>query len=496
MSLLKNTFTISITTIISRILGYFRDVVIASHLGTGPLNDAFIAAFKFTNLFRNVFGEGAMTAAFVPMFNHKISKEGLSSSLNMAAVIHSILTISLIIFCGLMVLNMRYVLAITTPGFTSDSYYFELAIDIARITFPYLFFISLVAFYGGILNSLNKFIPFAATSIIFNISIIIFCSFFDFGATAAHNIAYGVLVAGALELIWMLFFLKINKISIKFHKPKLTHDVKTVLTRAGSSLFSSGIAQINTMVDMIIVSFIPGGLSYIYYADRLVQLPLAVVATATSTALLPSLSRYVAAIDDSKCLEAKEMALKVSGFFLIPSTLILCYFAEEITGFLLERGNFDSDSTLKTAAALRIISISLPAFAIIKLFNSSFYARGDTKTTVKVAGIALVLNIIIAISLVHKFNYLAASLASTISSWFTAIALIFISNKQRYYKFNKILYYDLLAQCIFSVSILIIMINALRIFNIPLLLNLLLEGSCYTILWFTYKIIHKKIRRI
>ncbi|WHQ46831.1 MAG: murein biosynthesis integral membrane protein MurJ [Candidatus Midichloria sp.] len=444
MNIIKNAAVVSITILISRIFGYIRDIVIASYLGTGLLNDAFIAAFKFTNLFRNIFGEGALTAAFIPAFTYKLSQEGTKKALEMAALVRSILVITLILFCSIVIYLMPYVLKITTPGFINKEYYFEVAVTISRITFPYLFFISLAAFYGGILNSIGKFMPFAATAIIFNISIILFTLYINDERTKAHVIAYGVLAAGILEFLWMTFFLKINKMTIPIRLPVINQDIKTILNRMGAGVFGSGIVQINTWIDMVIVSFVHGGLSYIYYADRIMQLPLAIIATATSTALLPSLSRHIANNNHIELKHNKETAIKISAFFLIPSAMILCLFPNEIIRFLLERYKFDSESTRNTAAALRFLALGLPAFALIKLFSSNFHAHGDTKTPVKIAVWALLINVSISIALISILKHVAVSVASTIASWFIAIVMIKISKKRDYYQFRSQLLRELM----------------------------------------------------
>lgn len=479
MSIIKSTAVVSIATLISRVLGFIRDVLIASYLGTGALNDAFIAAFKFANLFRNIFGEGALTSAFVPMFTRKLSIEGTKEALHTAALVQSILVVSLIIFSAVIMYNMEYVLTITTPGFINSGYYFEVAVEIGRITFPYLFFISLAAFYGGILHSVGKFMPFAATAIIFNISMILFALYFDHGKTKAHSIAYGVLVAGILEFLWMLFFLKLNNMVVPIRSPILTKDVKDTLNRMGAGLLGSGIAQINAWVDMIIVSFIPGGLSYIYYADRIMQLPLALIVTATSTVLLPSISRHITNNNMLEFRNIKDNALKFSAFFLIPSSLVLYFFAFEIIECLLKRGSFDHESVINTANALKFLALGLPAFALIKLFSTNFYAHGDIKTPVKIASIALLLNILISISLISALRHVAVSIASASSAWFAAIIMIIIARKREYYRFHFSLYRDLSVYFIVSmISIVVIFVN-FNILELHILISFFMSGIFY-----------------
>lgn len=489
MSIIKNAAVVSITTLISRIFGYIRDIIIASYLGTGPLNDAFIAAFKFANLFRNIFGEGALTATFVPIFTYKLSQEGTKKALEMAALVQSILAITLTLFCSIIIYSMPYVLKITTPGFANKGYYFEVAVTLSRITFPYLFFISLAAFYGGILNSIGKFMPFAATAIIFNISMILFALHINDERTKAHVIAYGVLAAGILEFLWMVFFLKINKMSVPIRLPTINPDIKTILNRMGAGVFGSGIVQINTWIDMVIVSFVPGGLSYIYYADRVIQLPLAIIATATSTALLPSLSRHIANNNYTELKHSKEAAIRISAFFLIPAAMILYLFPDDIVRMLLERYEFNSESTKNTAAALRFLALGLPAYALIKLFSSNFYAHGDTKTPVKIAAWALLINVLLSISLITTLEYVAVSVASAIAGWFIAIMMVMISKKRNYYQFSTHLLRKL-GLFIFNATISSALIYALlNILNANAFISLTAGGVLYISMYYVINLL-------
>ena len=492
MSIVKNAAVIFITTLISRIFGYIRDIIIASYLGTGPLNDAFIAAFKFANLFRNIFGEGALTSAFVPIFTYKLSSAGMKKALQLAALVQALLITSLILFSAIVVYLMPYILSITTPGFLKESYYFEVAVEVGRITFPYLFFISLATFYGGILHSIGRFMPFAATAIIFNISIILFALYYNDSPTKAHSIAYGVIAAGVLEFLWMLSFLKLNNILVPIKLPRLSQDLKILLTRMVAGVIGSGIAQINTWIDMVIVSFVSGGLSYIYYADRIIQLPLALIATATSTALLPTLSKHLATNNNIAVKNSKDTALRVSAFFLIPSTLVLSLFAHDIINLLLERGQFNSDSTSKTSAALQISALALPAFALIKLFSSNFHAHGDTKTPVRIAFSALLINIIIAVVLIQPLKHVSIAVASTASSWFAALMLIKIATNKNYYIFTASFIKELYFYLLSTILMCILIYWITYVLKINIIINLTIGGCFYVCLCYIVNILKNR----
>lgn len=493
MSIVKNTLIVSITTLISRVFGYARDIIIAATLGTGPLNDAFVAAFKFANLFRNTFGEGALTAAFIPIFAQTISQQGITQALKVASLLQALLIIMLGVFVSIILVGMPYILHITTPGFSVNDQFFHIAVEVARITFPYLFFISLAAFYGGILNTINVFMPFAATSIIFNLSMILFASCCDFGETKAHSIAYGVLTAGVLELLWMLYHLKKNHISLPLVRPQITKEIKIILKRMSNGFLGSSIAQINTWVDMIIVSFISGGISYIYYADRLMQLPLAVVTTATSTALLPSLARHVAEKNSVAFNDNKDTALKISAFFLIPSAVFLHFFALAIVTLLLQRGRFDHQSAMMTAAALKYLAIGLPAFAIIKLFNSTFYAHGDTKTPVYIGIISLLINIFISCSLLKIYAHVAIAIASTISAWFVACTMVCISYRKKLYTLKYSLIRNTLQYFIIALISAYICNILFTIYNLHIIYCFALSSIVYVIICYMLTLRYKKI---
>jgi putative peptidoglycan lipid II flippase len=323
---------------------------------------------------------------------------------------------------------------------------------------PYLFFVSLAAFYGGMLNSINRFMPFAATSIIFNISLILFALYYNDASTKAHSVAYGVLAAGVIEVVWMLFFIKREDLLVPLVWPKLTFEVKGIIKKIGPGIIGSGIYQINVWVDMIIVSFIPGGMSYIYYADRIMQLPLALIATATSTALLPALSRRLAESNSSQAHDLKEDSIKITAFFIVPTALVFFVFSHDIVSILLERGLFAGMATDKTAAALKMISIGLPAFALLKLFSNIFYAFGNTSIPVKIASCSLIINIALSISLLPYFEHVAISIASTVAGWCSAVALIIIAQRMQYYHMSINVIKSIILYCIIGVTSVAIMI--------------------------------------
>ncbi|CAL7960466.1 putative lipid II flippase MurJ [Alphaproteobacteria bacterium] len=433
MHILRSTLIVSVTTLISRILGYVRDAITAAYMGTGIMNDAFIAAFKFTNLFRTLFGEGAFNAAFVPIFSSTLQTRGIKYAKIMASHLQSILLISLLIFSLIVIVGMPYLITVTTPGFIKDSDVFYLAVELGRITFPYLMLISLAAFYGGILNSRRIFMPYAATPIILNaVVIILLLCLQDIAETKAHALSYSVLAAGVLEFLWVFYFAAKNNMLIPLRKPRLSKYVKIMIKRMLPGIVGSGVAQINIWIDMIIVSFVPSGMSYLYFADRIMQLPLALIGTALGTVLLPAIATRanIGAVVEIGVIQNKSV--KFSLFLAIPATVGLCMLSVDIIQVLFARGCFQVESVLGTSSALSALSLGLPAFILLKLVNTTFYAYGDTKIPVKISICALLTNVILSLSLVWKFKHVGVALSAVISAWIgLCIGVVFLSKKYK-----------------------------------------------------------------
>ncbi|MFQ3307712.1 MAG: putative peptidoglycan lipid II flippase, partial [Candidatus Midichloriaceae bacterium] len=330
---------------LSRIFGFLRDMVIASKLGTGIYNDAFVAAFKLANMFRNIFSEGALSAAFIPEFSKVLKEKGKKDALIFASQIHSLLIISLFIFCVLIIIFMPEVIWYTTPGFRDDMHIYNLTVLFGRITFPYLLFISIASFYGGVLNAFNKFFAFSFAPIILNISCIIGLSLFDNLDTSSHTLSIATLVGGVLELLWMLFFLIKYNCGVSIIKIKMTPEVIRTLKKMVPIIISSGVMHINSWVSMVILSFFTGGLSYMYYADRIVHLPLALIGTAAGTVLLPKLAQR----NDKNTSNIENHSIKFVLFLAIPATFALMLMSYDIIEILFQRDEFSSNSTRETA---------------------------------------------------------------------------------------------------------------------------------------------------
>jgi putative peptidoglycan lipid II flippase len=422
----RKTTKVSGITVISRIAGYVRDVVIAQYLGTSWLNDVFIAAFKLPNLFRALFAEGAFSAAFIPIFLETQVKYGRESAMKFAANVQAVLILFLMLFVTLFVVFMPLVIMLTTPGFANIPEAFNLVVKLGRIGFPYILFISLVALYGGVMNSAEIFSPFAFVSVIVNITMIIaaFCGYYV--ETVVHALIYGMVAGGILEFVWMLYFAKRNKLLLPLAKPQITSKIKKLMLRMLPSLVSFGVMQISVLISMIIASFIPGGMSYLYYADRIIQLPVALIGTAIGVVVLPSLSK---AFSLKKFNESRKMvnySFSFIIFFTIPAVVGIFYMAEDIVRLLFMRGQFTENSVVNTSSALLAFSFGIPAFSMNKLLTSMFYAQSDTKTPMKISIFTICINIMMASMFASIWRHVGIAMASSVAGWINLCCLSLI----------------------------------------------------------------------
>lgn len=439
MNILKGVATVGLLTLLSRISGYVRDIFISSQLGTGIAADIFVVILRLPNLFRSLFGEGALNTAFTPIYTEILHNKGLGDARKFAGSTQTILVLILGIFCISLCIMMPEFMDITTPGFSNDPHTMLTITSLSRITISYLFFISLVAFYGGILNSHNKYGAFASAPIILNLSLIIAC-----GAGRRYInlpilevLAYAVTIAGFLELIWMLLAARFNNLLIGFTKIELSSEIKKFFKRILPVAAGSGVWQINSWVEMIIVSSVPGGMSALYYADRISQLPLALVGTALGTVLMPVLAKSYSDNDLLSINKHKTSAVELSLFLVLPAVAGIFTLAYQIIGCLFQNGAFDAESTIKSAEALVILVLALPAQVLNKIFLSSFYASGDTRTPVKVAVISITINLLVAFLLIHSLKHLGMAVASVCSAWFSVIACYSILYKRSLFRISK-----------------------------------------------------------
>ncbi len=438
MNLLKSTGTFGFYTIISRLLGYLRDILIAIFLGTGFLADAFFVAFRIPNTFRRLFSEGTFNAAFVPSYASEMVK-GKKQSNKFANDIFNLLFLSLLIITLIVQLFMPAFVSLIAPGFVGDIDKMEIAITLTRITFPFLLFICLASFFAAILNSHNKFAAASGAPIILNIVLVLVLLFSSsMGDNLVYYLSYGVSLAGLLQLLFLYKFVR-KHFLLKFNiRIKLTHNVVIFFKKLLPSIFSSGVTQINILVGTIIASFQASAVSYLYYADRIYQINLAIAGIAIGVVVLPQLSKHVQSKKKDKIILIQNKALELSLFLSLPASIALILGSQQIISALFGYGSFDETAVLNSSLALYYFALGLPAFALIKVFSSFFFANHNTKTPFYISLISVFLNILISVYYFNEIGFIIIPIATTISSWFNGILLfVFLKNKNLF-SFNKI----------------------------------------------------------
>ena len=471
MNLIKSTGTFSFFTLISRILGYLRDVLIAIYLGSGPIADAFFVAFRIPNTFRRLFSEGTFNAAFVPSYSSEMVL-GKKKSQKFANKIFNILLISLLLIVLIIEIFMPSFVFIIAPGFSDNSDKLDLTIFLTRITFPFLLFVSLSSFFSAILNSHNKFAVASAAPIILNIFLILVLFFQSYlNDQLVIYLSYAVTFAGIVQLIFLLFFIR------KFYFPiitlnfKINNKVKLFFKKLLPSIFSSGVTQINILVGTIIASFQASAVSYLYYADRIYQINLAIAGIAIGTVLLPSLSKYIQSRNKKKIDFIQNKALELSLFFSLPATIALLIASEEITSALFGYGSFDDLSVKNSANALFYFALGLPAFSFIKIFSSFLFARHNTKIPFYFSVFSVITNILISVYYFNKIGFIIIPIATTISSWFNVIILLIYLTIKKYYLINLILFKSLLKIALSTILTSYIFYNLIKFFSENLTYN-------------------------
>jgi len=437
MNLIASTSTFGFFTLISRILGYVRDILIAIFLGTSFLADAFFVAFRLPNTFRRLFAEGTFNAAFIPSYAGALAKNKIEAD-NFAKNVFNLLFIILLFFVLVAEIFMPQLIFLIAPGFYKDPEKLKLAVDLSRITFPFLFFICLASFFGAILNSYNKFAAAAAAPIILNV-ILIGSLFFSQWVNISDVLilSYAVSLAGFLQLIVLLFFVRKNFKPILSIKIKIDEQIKLFFRKLLPSIFSSGVTQINILVGTIIASFQAGAVSYLYYADRVYQMNLAVAGIAVGTVMLPELSKHVKSNNSELITNLQNRALELCLFLSVPAAVALVLASDQIITSLFGYGSFDNVSVINTAIALTFFAFGVPAFSILKIFSNFFFARNDTKTPFYLSVVSVTLNIMISVSLFSRFGFVIIPIATSISSWINVLMHYYFIKKRDLHIFDS-----------------------------------------------------------
>lgn len=439
MALLRSIATVGGYTLISRVLGFARDILIAAILGAGPVADAFFVAFKLPNFFRRLFAEGAFNAAFVPLFSGRLASEGLAAAQIFATSVLSVMVVFLYVFVTLLQIGMPLLMYGFAPGFAEDPDKFQLAIELTRLTFPYLLFISLVSLLGGVLNSLGRFAAAAATPIILNIVLIgAMLGATPYLPTPGHALAWGVAVSGVAQFIWLVIACHRAGMTLPLRRPRLSPGVRRMLRLMVPGAVGAGVVQINLLIDIVIASTLPtGAVSYLYYADRVNQLPLGVVGIAIGTALLPLLSRQLREGNAAEARNSMNRGIEVALLLTVPGAAALLVISQPVITVLFERGEFDAPIAAATAQALMAYAVGLPAYVLVKVLGPGFFAREDTVTPVKIAIVCVTVNVVLNLTLIHFLAHVGIALATAISAWLNAFLLATILLRRGHHTFDN-----------------------------------------------------------
>lgn len=429
MNLLKATGTIGGLTLLSRVLGLVRDSLFARYVGAGFASDAFLVAFRLPNMFRALFAEGAFSSAFIPMFNKKVADpegKGLRDGLDFAEAALAVLLPVLIVMTVLLEVfawPVTFVLSGKFNGVSNEQ--FAYAVQLSRLTIPYLMLISVVSLFGGILNSMNKFWVNAAAPILLNVTLIAALLGFhsDDPLITARNQAIGVSVSGALQLAWLAWACRKNGVRLRLRRPRLSPEVKRLLKLILPAAAGAGAVQINLVVSTALAASLlaNGSVTYIYMADRLNQLPLGLIGIGLGTVLLPTISRQLGGGEEAAAMDTQNRGMELALLLTLPATMALMLCGEPIAAALFGYGKFDALDTHYTAQALAAFSIGLPSYILVKVLTPGFYARQDTKTPVRFATISMAVNLIgnliLILPLQHMGPPLATAIASTVNVW-------------------------------------------------------------------------------
>jgi len=432
--MLRSVATVGAWTMVSRILGFARDMLIAAKLGATPMADAFFVALRLPNLFRQLFGEGAFNAAFVPAFSGTYAVDGPRAARALANSLAALMSLFLSGVVMLGIVFMPQLLLVLAPGFAGESVRFPLAVELTRITFPYLLFICLAALVSGVLNGMNRFSAAAAAPILFNlVSMAALLGLTPFVATPAHALAWGVTASGLLQLLMLIGAARMAGLAVTpFVRPRLTPEVRIVLRRMGPGLVGAGITQVNLAIGIIIASLLPAGaVSFLYYADRISQLPLGVIGAAVGTALLPVLSAQLRTGKALAAHRSQNRAIELTLAFALPAALAMAVVPQAIITALFQRGAFDAHAAAETAAALVAYAAGLPAFVLVKALTPGFFARGDTATPVKVGLFVVALNLVLNLVLTRFFAHVGIALGTSVAAWTNVVVLGWLLMRRR-----------------------------------------------------------------
>jgi putative peptidoglycan lipid II flippase len=429
--MIKRIATVGGWTLVSRISGFIRDVIMAAVLGAGPMADAFFVAFRLPNHFRAIFAEGAFAAAFVPAYARVLQQAGINPAKLFADRIAAALIAINLVLLALALLFTPWVVSVLAPGLVNDPTRFDLAVALTRITFPYLALVSLETLLAGVLNANQRFAAAAGAPVLLNVSLIATLLLAPYFQNAGYAAAWGVAIAGVAQVLLVAIDAEMRGIGIRFRLPKLDDNTRRFLKALGPAIVGAGGVQLALFADTLIASFLPtGALSALYYADRINQLPIGVVGIAVGTVLLPEMSRRLAAGDERGAALAQARGIQLALLMAVPCVAAAIAIPDLIMRALFARGAFTAADAAAAGATLAAYAVGLLPFVMMRSFTAPFYARGDTLTPVKAALLAAAVNIALKVVLMGPLAQVGLALATSVGAWINLTLLTIFARRQ------------------------------------------------------------------
>src|ERR1700726_376540 len=438
--MIERILTVGGFTLVPRVTGFARYIMLAAILGAGPVADAFFVAFRLPNHFRAIFAEGAFNAAFVPAYAHVRGERGEGAAGLFANRIFTLLFLSQLVLLVVALLFMPQAMSLLAPGFTDDAEQRRLAIELTRITFPYLLLITLVTLYGGMLNVMHRFASAAAASIFLNLAMMMTLALAAFFPSAGQAAAWGVLISGFLQYFLLAGDLAVHGGLPRFARPRLDEDVRAFFRALGPATIGSMGTQVALFADTIIATFLPAGaLSALYYADRLNQLPIGVIGIAVGTVLLPEMSRRLTAGDREGAMASQRRAFDFTLLFSAPFVAAFLTVPDVIMRAMFARGAFSKADAAAAGATLAAYAIGLIPFVLIRSAVSTFYARKDTATPVKASLTGLTVNVLLKVLLMGSLAQIGLALATAVGAWINLLLVLGFAVRAGYLEIAKAL---------------------------------------------------------
>lgn len=439
MRLVSSALNVAFFTILSRVTGFLRDILMAQYIGTSFVMDALVIAIKIPSFLRRIFAEGAFNSSFVPIYSAMhVAQE--HEAKEFIKDVFSLMTGILVVLILVFELVMPFIITIMVPGVSAEV--FVLAVSFSRITFPFILLISLTALFSGILNTHDRFGAAASSQIAGNLFIVFIMKIVDPSMlNEGSAVATAIMGSGFVQLLWVYVPCYLMGIRPSFRKPRKNQAMQNFSKRMIPAAVGSGVLQINLFIDTIIASLLPmGTISYLYYADRLYNLPISITGTALGTVLLPMLSRQWKENNVEGAMHNQNRAIEFAMLITLPAMVGLIYLSHPLVMVIFERGVFDHTSSIATAETLAGFASGLPAYILIKIFNTSFFARHDTVTPIKVALAGMVVNVVLNFMLIYKYKHLGIAIATSSASWFNAAVLVYLLKKRNFISFDAALW--------------------------------------------------------